>query len=267
MPYQRINNAEFYYELHGYGPALVLLHGLQGDTSHFAPMIPRLAEHFRVLAFDQRGSGWSDKPDHDYSIPMYADDTAALMESLGIERAHVVGMSMGGMIAQEFALRHPGRLRGLVLGCTTPGGPHAAKLESGARENTYERAPLAAEERARRLAEAGLSETFLRRNPQALKDLIEARRQRPLDVDALERRMAAIDAHDTYDHLDSIQAPTLVITGRPDKIVNTDNSRILAERIPDARLEVLEPAGHLFWLERPQATLDRIVDFLQRCSE
>ncbi|HYW75705.1 MAG TPA: alpha/beta fold hydrolase [Gammaproteobacteria bacterium] len=262
MPTQKIDNVSLYYELQGSGTPLVLLHGLQGDSSNFADLVPALARQHQVLVFDQRGSGWSDKPEQPYSMALYADDTARLMDALGIERAHVLGMSMGGMIAQEFALRHPNRLNGLVLGCTSPGGPNAAKLESAARERTYETAELSAEERAYRLAEAGLSQGFLRRNRQVLKQLTEARRQRPLDVNALQRRMAAIDAHDTFDRLGDIQAPTLVITGRPDSIVSADNSTILAERIPNARLEVLEPAGHLFWLEKPRETLDLVLAFL-----
>lgn len=266
MPKQHLDNVTFYYELLGSGSPLVLLHGLQGDISNFDRLMPRLTECHQVLAFDQRGSGWSDKPAQPYSMALYADDTARLMDALGIERAHVLGMSMGGMIAQEFALRHPDRLNGLILGCSTPGGPNAAKLDSGAREKTYEKVDLPADERAWRLAEAGLTQGFLRSNRQVLKELTEARRKRPLDVEALGRRMAAIDAHDTFDRLGEIRAPTLVITGRPDNIINADNSRILAERIPNARLEMLEPAGHLFWLERPQQTADLVLAFLEACD-
>lgn len=266
MPKQCINNVNLHFELQGDGSPLVLLHGLQGDMSNFDRMMPTLAERHRVLAFDQRGSGWSDKPAEPYTMALYADDTARLMDALGIERAHVLGMSMGGMIAQEFALRHAERLNGLILGCTTPGGPKAAKLETGAREQTYEKVDLPAEERARRLAEAGLTQTFLRSNRRVLNELIEARRKRPLNVDALERRMAAIDAHDAFDRLGDIRAPTLIITGRPDSIINADNSQILAERIPNARFEVLEPAGHLFWMEKPHQTMDLVLAFLQDCD-
>ena len=266
MPHQDLDNITVYFERHGTGAPLILLHGLQGDSSNFAGLLPELAQQYQVLTFDQRGSGWSAKPAQSYTMALYADDTAHLMDALGIERTHVLGMSMGGMIAQEFALRHPDRLNGLILGCTTPGGPNAAKLESAARERTYETTDLPAEERARRLAEAGLTEAFLDRHPEVLEAMIEARRRRPLDVAALQRRMAAIDAHDTYDRLGRIRAPTLVITGRPDNIVSADNSTILAERIPNARLEVLEPAGHLFWLERPKETLDLVLTFLEECD-
>ncbi len=266
MPRQTVDDVDLYYELHGSGTPLLLLHGLQGDLSNFARLLPGLARHHQVLAFDQRGSGWSAKPVQTYSMALYADDSVRLMDALGIGSAHVLGMSMGGMIAQEFALRHPDRLRGLVLGCTTPGGPHAAKLEGAAREHTYETAELSAEERARRLAAAGFTEAFLQANPQVLEALTAARRERPLDVSALQRRMAAIDTHDTFDRLDDIKAPTLVLTGRPDNIINADNSHILAERIPQARLELIEPAGHLFWLERPAATLDPVLAFLASCD-
>lgn len=263
MAWQVIDNdVRIYYELHGEGPPLVLLHGLQGDLSHFRGLLPGLARQHRVLAFDERGSGWSDKPAQPYSMALYADDTARLMDAAGIERAHVLGVSMGGMIAQEFALRHGGRLQRLVLGCTSPGGSGAVALDGGARESAYATADLGAEERARRLAEVGFAEGFLHNHPEVLDGLIAARRARPLDVQALARRREAIDAHDTFARLGQITAPTLVITGRQDRIVSPENSRILAERIPQARLEVLDPAGHLFWLERPRETLERVLPFL-----
>src|SRR5271168_2047656 len=128
MDRARINGVELAYELRGEGAPLVMIHGAQGDQSMFAGLAEVFAEDYRVLTFDQRGSGLSGKPDMPYSIAMLADDTAALMDHLGIARAHIIGVSMGGMIAQEFALRHPNKVRSLVLGCTTSGGPKSVRL-------------------------------------------------------------------------------------------------------------------------------------------
>ncbi|HYW03622.1 MAG TPA: alpha/beta hydrolase [Gammaproteobacteria bacterium] len=262
MPWETIDRVRTCFAITGQGTPVVLLHGLQGDLSNFAGLVPGLAERHRVLAFDQRGSGWTDKPAQRYSTARYADDTARLMDALEIDRAHVFGVSMGGMVAQEFALRHPQRLRRLVLGCTTAGGPRAVTVESESRESAYEASELTAEERARRFAEAGFSPGFVPAHPEVLQRLIAARRERPLDVRALARRRRALEAHDTSRRLADIAASTLVITGLQDRVVSPENSRQLARALPSARLETLDPAGHLFWIERPQETLALLLSFL-----
>jgi pimeloyl-ACP methyl ester carboxylesterase len=259
----RVNGVELAYAIGGKGPPLVMIHGAQGDQTMFAGLSAACAGDFRVLTFDQRGSGLSEKPDIDYSIAMLADDTAALMEHLSFAPAHVIGVSMGGMIAQELALRHPAKLRSLVLGCTTPGGPHQVPVEGDAMATAYSLTPMPAEERGRALARAVYSKGHLERHPEIIAAMIEARRQRPIDPVALSHRMKALSAHDTYDRLPRISCPTLVITGKDDALIAWENSRILAERVPGARLEVLDPAGHCFWLERPEDSRAAIVRFLQ----
>jgi pimeloyl-ACP methyl ester carboxylesterase len=264
MERSRINRVELAYELRGSGTPLVMIHGAQGDQTMFAGLAAGCAADFRVLTFDQRGSGLSEKPDTDYSIAMLADDTAALMDHLGLFPAHVIGVSMGGMIAQELALRHPAKLRSLVLGCTTPGGPREVRVEGNALAVAYSTAPMSAEDRGRALAEAAFSKGHLVRHPEIVAAMIEARRNRPIDPFALGHRMKALHEHDTYDRLPKIGCPTLVITGKDDALISWENSRILAERIPGAKLEILEPAGHCFWLERPEESRDAIVRFLRQ---
>jgi len=148
----RLNGIELAYQLGGHGAPLVMIHGAQGDQTSFDGLAPQFSDRYRVLRFDQRGSGLSDKPDMPYSIAMLADDTAALMDHLGLAPAHVFGISMGGTIAQELALRHPAKIRSLVLGCTTPGGPHAIRASGAALMNAYSTQPMTAEERGRALA-------------------------------------------------------------------------------------------------------------------
>jgi len=263
MAEARVNGLRIYYELHGRGEPLVCLHGLQGDSSHFRGLLPALSQAYRTLIFDQRGSGMSDKPEMDYSTALLADDAAALMDRVGFGSAHVFGVSMGGMIAQELALRHPHKVRSLILGCTRAGGPHAVELsEDPAMTAAYTTQEISAEERARALARATFTEVYLLNNPGIIELLIAARRERPLDPEALSRRRQAIDRHDSYERLPSIGCPTLVITGRQDKIVAWENSRILAERIPHARLRVLDPAGHLFWFEQAEETREAVLAFL-----
>lgn len=258
----RVNGVEFAYELRGSGAPVVMIHGAQGDQSMFDNMASSFASRFYVLTFDQRGSGLSEKPEMDYTIALLADDTAALMDHVGFAAANIVGVSMGGTIAQELALRHPHKVRSLVLGCTTPGGPKAVRIGGDAFTAAYSTQPMSAEERGRALAEAAFTKGYIERHPEIIPAMIEARRRRPLDPDALDRRMKAVLKFDAYDRLHQITCPTLVITGREDALISWENSRILADRIPNARLKIIESAGHCFWLEQPEQSNEAISRFL-----
>jgi 3-oxoadipate enol-lactonase len=263
MEHANVNGVKLAYQQRGAGTPLVMIHGAQGDQSMFNDFAPALASQYRVLTFDQRGSGLSEKPDAEYSIAMLADDTAALMDLLGYCPAHVVGVSMGGMIAQELALRHPSKVRSLVLGCTTPGGAQAVRIGGGAFAKAYSTQSMSAEDRGRALAEAAFTKGYIERHPQIIASMIEARRERPLDPVALDHRLKAALKHDTFARLAEIKCPTLVVTGRDDALISWENSRLLAQRIPDAQLVILEPAGHCFWLEQPEQSRDVIRRFLQ----
>jgi 3-oxoadipate enol-lactonase len=263
MEHARINGVELAYAIRGSGAPLVMVHGAQGDQTMFAGLASACATDFRVLTFDQRGSGLSEKPNFDYSIAMLADDTAALMDHVGFSAANIIGVSMGGMIAQELALRHPGKIAALVLGCTTPGGAQEIRAQGNAFAAAYSLQPMSAEERGKALAAAVFSKGHLARHPEIIAAMIEARRQRPIDPVALGHRMKALSAHNTYDRLPNISCPTLVITGKDDALISWEISRLLAERIPGATLEVLDPAGHCFWLERPEDARAAMVRFFQ----
>lgn len=267
MQRARINDVELAYELRGTGAPLVMIHGAQGDQSMFDGMATSFASHFHVLTFDQRGSGLSDKPDMDYSIGLLADDTAAMMDHVGFSQAHIIGVSMGGTIAQELALRHPPKVRSLVLGCTTPGGPKAVRIGGDAFTAAYSTQPMSAEERGRALAEAAFTKGYIEQHPEIIPAMVEARRRRPIDPVALEHRIKAVLRHNAYDRLAEISCPTLVITGREDALIAWENSRILTERIPGAQLVVIESAGHCFWLERPEQAYEAILRFLASANE
>ena len=242
--------------------ALQLDNAIRMD-SMFADLASVCAANFRVLTFDQRGSGLSEKPDIDYSIAMLADDTAALMDHVGFAAAHIIGVSMGGMIAQELALRHPGKVASLVLGCTTPGGPKEIRAEGNALGAAYSLQPMSAEERGRALAEAVFSKGHLARHPEIIAAMIEARRQRPIDPIALGHRMKALFEHDTYDRLPKISCPTLVITGKDDALISWENSGSSrsASRGPGSRFWI-PPDIASGWSGR--RTRDAIVRFLQQ---
>ena len=263
MQQARINGVSLAYEISGAGTPVVLIHGAQGDQTMFSGLAPALAAKYRVLTFDQRGSGLSEKPYTEYSIAQLAEDTAVLMEHAGFQNAHVVGVSMGGMIALEFALRHPAKTRTLVLGCTTPGGPNAVRLGGEAFTNAYSTRAMSSEERGRALAEAAFTQGYIDAHPEIVPNMIEARRQRPIDSVALEGRLKAAMRHDVFDRLGQINCPTLVITGKDDALISWENSRLLAEKITGAEFVLLEPAGHCFWLEQPVKSRTAIERFLQ----
>src|SRR5215469_5940702 len=160
MQRARIDGIELAYELRGTGSQLVMIHGAQGDQTMFTDLASRFAHRFHVLTFDQRGSGLSEKPHSDYSIALLADDTAALMDHLGSAAANVIGVSMGGTIAQELVLRHKAKVRSLILGCTTPGGPKAIRIGGRAFTAAYSTQTMSPEERGRALAEAAFTKGY-----------------------------------------------------------------------------------------------------------
>jgi 3-oxoadipate enol-lactonase len=262
MEHAHINGINIAYELGGSGTPMVMIHGAQGDQTMFSGLAATFAPRFNVLTFDQRGSGLSDKPDMAYSVAMLADDTAALMDYVGFSDAHIIGVSMGGMVAQEFALRHSRKVRSLVLGCTTHGGPKAI-WATGLATTAYSTKEMSPEERGRALAEAAFTKGYVAKHPELIATMIEQRRQRPIDPVGFARRMAALQTFDTYDRLPQIKCPTLVITGKDDALIPWENSRLIASRISGAQLTILEPAGHCFWLEQPDQSRDAIRGFLE----
>ena len=150
MPHVKAGDINIYYEIHGTGEkTLTLIRGLGADVSSWFPQIPELSKHFRVLAFDNRGAGRTDKPDTPYSIREMASDVNSLLNALGIRRTALLGISMGGVIAQEFALHYPERLSCLILGCTSFGGPESVPISEATLRTVF--AGPAADEEGRKL--------------------------------------------------------------------------------------------------------------------
>ncbi|MEA2142427.1 MAG: hypothetical protein QOI64_857 [Solirubrobacteraceae bacterium] len=259
MPGADLRDIELYYEERGDGAPLLLVPGIPAVASDWTPLAERLAQSRRVVAYDNRGSGRSTVTPGPYTTAQLADDAVALLNQLEIERADVFGMSLGGMIAQEVALRHPARVARLVLGCTHAGFVHAVQPpQETARAFAMQTDDWS--ERMRALAPLAFAQEV---DAALLERFIE---KKSLDVQDPVGYQAQIDAvrdHDALHRLGAIAAPTLVIAGDDDRVIPAANSKTLADRIPGARLEVIPDAGHLFFIERPVETVAVLEDFLR----
>jgi pimeloyl-ACP methyl ester carboxylesterase len=266
MPSFNVNNCDIYYEVHGQGDPLVIIMGLRRNLEWWYRQIPALSKNFRVIAFDNRGAGRSDKPVMEYSIRLFADDTAGLMEALDVPSAHILGISMGGYIAQELALNHPARVKTLVLGCTGCGGERAVLMSPERMEKFTANAGLKPEEILRKDMDIYFSDEFVAMNPDKIKEFVRISLKHYQPPDAFERQFEACLRHDTVDRLKHISVPTLIMTGDNDPLVPPENSYILKELIPGADLAVFPGGRHCFFIEMADQFNRRAVDFIKANS-
>jgi pimeloyl-ACP methyl ester carboxylesterase len=241
--------------------------GYAGNADAWAPQVPALSARYRVVAFDNRGAGRTTQPEGPYSIPQMADDAAGLLNALGIETTHVIGASMGGMIAQELALRHPKRVRSLVLCCTTPGGPksfgHDEIAEAPKRlDEVDDLAALMTPEAMQEAMDKLFTPEFLKNPGPGFQAMITSSIMHPSTLAGMRGQGAAIAAHDTYDRLGQIRVPTLVTTGADDTLVDARNSPLLAEKIPGAKLVMFPRLRHGFAAEQPDEVNAALLEFL-----
>jgi 3-oxoadipate enol-lactonase len=246
------------WEERGDGAPLLLIQGLGYGRWSWAPIVPALAERYRVLWFDNRGIGDSDKPEGPYTAKLMAADALQVLDEAGIERAHVLGASLGGMIAQEVAARTPARVDKLVLCCTTPGGAATVPMPAVTVQLFAEAAALAPEVALRRFVENALAGDASAELIQTLYDLRVANPPDPLGWQAQAAAglgFAGVEGE--------IVAPTLIVTGTEDNVVDPHNSDVLAEHIPGSDVQRIENAGHLFFWEQPAAFVRIVSEFLQ----
>jgi len=268
----RVNGARLHVERHGDGPEpLLWITGFAISAEVFREVLPRYAERFTSIVYDNRGAGRSSVPARPTSMPELAADAAGVLDRLGIGAAHVYGVSMGGMVAQELALRFPERVRGLILGATSPGGPRAARPTA-----TQIAALVAAVAAARRdggsirgrtwLAYWLFSASFRREHPERVRELLRDFAAHRATTRGLLSHLAASTYHDTVARLPQVQAPTLVLHGADDAMAPVANARLLAARIPDAELHLVAGAGHAYALERPEESAALVTDWIDRRS-
>jgi pimeloyl-ACP methyl ester carboxylesterase len=247
MPHLKMNDIRIYYEVQGQGTSLLVIPGLPMVVSDFAPLVDQLSEDFTVITYDNRGAGQSDKPDETYTTALMAQDAAALLDNLGIEKAHVFGFSMGGMIAQELALGFGHRVMKLVLGGTHSGMNHAVPPSAEVAQ-AFSLVTSDWSERIRALAPFAFSADYYERHPEAVESFIVEKSADVQPEFAYLRQLGAVVRHDAHDRLPRISHPTLILMGANDPAVPVENGRMLARLIPNAKLAEVD-GGHLFIVE------------------
>jgi pimeloyl-ACP methyl ester carboxylesterase len=264
MPHTTHDGVRIWWEEHGAGDPLLLIMGLGATLEWWNRLKPSLTPRYRTILFDNRGAGKSDVPPGPYSIPLMADDALAVVDAAGVASAHVFGLSMGGYIAQELALRHPDRVRSLVLGCTSCGGRDAVRAAPEVRAALAARATVAQDDAMWGMVPYTFDESTPRER--IAQDL--AMRMRSAVSNA--GYFAQLDAVKAWggalDRLGAIAVPTLVIHGETDQLVPPENGRILARAIPNARLVMLPHASHIFLTDQLEPARDAIVAFLDQAS-
>ncbi len=266
MPFVFVQDLQMYYEIRGAGPRLLYISGTGGDLRRSPNAFDSpLTEQFEVLAYDQRGLGQTDKPDRPYTMADYAADAEGLLQAVGWDACAVIGISFGGMVAQEFALQYPSRVERLVLGCTSSGG------EGGASYPLHELAHLSAQDWARRVVELSDKRrdvAWQAAHPQEFQALIDemlATRtvgaDEPGKVVGARRQIEARQGHATYSRLPQLTMPVLICGGRHDAIAPVENQKALLRQISSARMALFE-GGHLFFMQDPRA-FEEISAFLK----
>ena len=268
MPYADTDGASLYYELRGPedapGTPVLFIRGLARSLRYWLDFADGVAASRRLLLFDNRGLGrsWADsKP---FTVARMADDTAAVLDAAGIEQAHVFGISLGGMVAQEFVLRHPGRARSLVLGATTPGPRHGIRP---APQTVLKL--LAANALPPEKARAISTPLVLARLQGSQRAALEQKWAEFMSLEppprwTVLRQLLAAQMHDTWTRLDRIDVPTLCLTGGADRLIPKENSALLAERIPGAEILEMAGCGHDFVADDTRASGDIVRAFFDR---
>lgn len=256
----RAINGDVYLEWEetGTGSPILLIHGLGYGRWGWGPLTERLASRFRVVTFDNRGIGASSKPEGPYTAAEMASDAGAVLDAAGIEHAHVVGTSLGGMIAQELTLAHPDRVDRLALLSTTPGAPEGHPMPEATVRLLREAEDLDPTEALRRFVVNALG---ARPDPDLVDRIVELRLANPPDPLGWAGQSAAGTTYAGEGRARHIAVPTLVVTGSEDLVVDPTNSDLLGEMIPDATVHRVEGGGHLVFWDHPDLISDLLIDF------
>jgi pimeloyl-ACP methyl ester carboxylesterase len=275
MPYARVNDVNLYYETHEPDgaaaseraramPPLLFISGLGGHLGEVPYLLESYGRHVRTIAFDGRGNGRSDKPDGDCTISGLADDTAALLDALGVDRSVVYGSSMGGMIAQELVLRHPHRVPALILGCTTAGAVRGVRPAPETIEKMVRNQSLSGDEAITAGWELGYGRAYIDAHGDEMLARSREASRYSAPPESYMRQVLAAAQHDAYDRLGQIACPVLIIHGSDDVLIPVGNAELLKQGIPHAELRVLRGMGHGYNLEAQAEADALVIDFFMR---
>ncbi len=264
MPKVKVNDINIYYEIYGEGFPMVMIFGLSVCLKLWdTPVIRALSERFKVLLFDNRGAGQTNIPEGEYTIKMMADVTAGLMNALRIDRAYILGFSMGGLIAQELALNYPEKVEKLILWGTACGGRktippsmEAYKFLFGAVEG------VTPERLAKSTISLVFTNDFIKNNPDYIADKIRRLLECRIPYSSYVRQTKALMGGNTCRRLKQLQIPTLILQGMKDIIVPPKNGEILVELIPKAKLVMFEKSAHAIFPHEPDLFLQTLFDFI-----
>ncbi len=255
-----VNGVSIFYQMMGTGEDLILISGLGMETWAWEKHVPFFAKNFRTIVFDNRGVGQSDKPTGPYSISLFADDLLALMDSLKITKAHILGISMGGFIALEFAINHPERINKLVLLSTSGGGADHVPMSQEVLAAIF--APTG--ENPREIIRSKLALAFSPQFMQTpeIEHLIDLRLKTPQPRAAFMAQAGAGATFDRATEVSRITNPTLIMAATGDLIVPAENSRILAQKIKNSQLKLYQGFGHQFLIEIAEQFVADVTAFL-----
>ncbi len=266
MPKTPVNGISMYYEVQGKGVPLVMIQGFAGNHQAWFFQTQVFRKYYKVIIFDNRGIGKSGRPSEPYTIRTMADDVIGLMDYLNIDKAHVLGLSLGGLVAQEIAISYPGRVIKLVLGSTFAGSElndvHPEMMEAlGIREGSTDVDIRSID--FRRLMNFMVSSAFNKRMYRMVLLSLSKRSMKSIDVNGYLEQMAAVTSFTTLDRLHLIKAQTLVIAGTGDRIISPSMSDLLASRIPNARLVKVKGGSHAFFMEMRGRFNKEVLEFLR----
>jgi 3-oxoadipate enol-lactonase len=268
MPFARNATVKLHWESFGEGPAVLLVAGQGMTVEGWWATIPVLARSLRVIAFDHRDTGRSGRMPWPYSVAQMAQDAVTVLDAAGERRAHVYGISLGSLVAQEVALRHPDRVQSLVLGSSSAGGWAAYKPAASSFAQTFlvRAGTMGPEEAQWAAVPYTYAERTWRSHPERIATDIARRLSSPPEPIAYLHQAAAVATHDAYERLNQMAAPTLVVHGEEDVFIPPANALVLAEKIPGAQLRLWPNAGHMYIIDEPRAD-EEIARFLRHHSE
>lgn len=271
MPYTTIGDIDIYYEIHGPAdaPPLVLIGGWASYRWIWFRQVPTFKEKYKCIVFDNRGAGKSSKPDYPYTIEMFAADTVGLMNALDIENAHILGISMGGLIAQQIVISYPEKVRSLIISSSHFGGPNQIPMDDKtmALLIALPTETLSKEQAMEMRLQATFSPQFLQENRDMMEQIDTWAGKHPTPVFAQVHQSSATGAFNAESELKKITAPTLILHGNNDRAVPTKNGELLAESISTSKLKIIEDASHFVIIEKYEEFNSEVMKFIDEVDK